>query len=69
MNRFETEFGDTGIQPGMPCKSGSLQAFDGRYRFQDRTFSITVWARDWEDAERYCKQHGLKLDGMIEEVL
>lgn len=69
MNRFETEFGDTGLTPGQPCVSGSLKAFDACYRFLDRSFSITVWARDWQDAERYCKEHGLRLDGQIEDVL
>lgn len=69
MSRLDTEFGDDGLKPGQPCKVGGLQAFGALYKFAGRTWSITVWAHTWEDAERYCADHSLKLDGQIEEVL
>lgn len=69
MNRLDTEFGDDGLRPGQACTDGRMRAFGALYRFDDRTWGITVWAYDWNDAERYCRYHGLKLDGQIEEVV
>jgi hypothetical protein len=68
-NRFETDFGDDGLKSGQPVIQCNLRAFDARYRFQDRTWSITVWARNWDEANRYAKEHGLQIDGQVDSVM
>jgi len=60
ISRFEVDLGNDGF--GEPS---GLKAFGALYRFMDRTWSITIWARDWAEARRWCKRHGLKLDGLI----
>lgn len=65
-HRFETEFGDDGMSPGSNPVQGRLRAFAALYRFQGRMFGLVVWARDWHDARRYAREHGMKIDGQIE---
>jgi hypothetical protein len=59
-SRFETDFGNDGYD-----QPSRLKAFGGRYRFNGRTYSITVWAIDWKDAEDWGRRHGLQIDGQI----
>lgn len=61
INRLETDFGDDGSAD----PPGRLKAFSAFHRFDGRTWGITVWARDWQDAAEYCARHNLKLDGLI----
>ncbi len=60
--RFKTAFGNDCSEE---LRSGHLAAFSGLCRFQDRTWGITVWARDIQDAKAWCKYHGLTFDGRI----
>lgn len=60
--------GDTFGETGLGEASG-LTPFDAYYRFADRTFSIVIWARDWEDAQWYCDEHGMRLEGEIDGVM
>mgnify|MGYP003328843798 CR=1 FL=1 len=62
MNRLETAFGNDGFDD----PPGRLLPFSARYRFDDRTFGLIVWARDWEDAFQYARQHRLHIDGKID---
>ena len=62
MNRLETEFGN--VNQWTP-----LRTFIAYYRFDDRTWSIHVWARDWAEADAYCKAHSMENTGeLIEEI-
>ena len=61
INRLETFFGETGIHDG-ECE---LKPFGGRYRFDNRTWSIVVWAQDWNSARQYAYQHNMTIDGQI----
>jgi hypothetical protein len=56
------------MNPGSDPRQGRLRAFGGLHRFAGRTWSIVVWAYDWADARRYCRDHGLRLDGQLEGV-
>lgn len=62
MNRLETEFGNDGSRED---NFGDLRPFGARYRFSGRTWAITVWAVGWQEARKYCRRHGLTLDGEI----
>ena len=61
-NRLQTVFGNV-------RNDSQLTAFVAYYRFQDRTYSIRVWAHDWPDAERYCTAHGMRLMGKLVEEM
>lgn len=61
MNRLETYFGDQG-QHDEPCR---LKPYSARYRFEGRTFGLTIWAVDEPDATLHCRQFGLVFDGEI----
>lgn len=64
MNRLDTYFGNDGLG-----EESRLKPFAGLYHFCNRTFSITIWAINFIDAEKYCLEHGLNLDGQIIERL
>lgn len=61
MNRLETLFGKTGVED----KISSLKPFGARYRFDNRTWGLVVWAHDWSAAAEYAKEHCLEIDGLI----
>jgi hypothetical protein len=68
VNRFDSELGDCGLSNGPAFKQGNLMAFGAIYIFMGRKWGITVWAKDWEDADYYCARHGLRLEGEIVKV-
>ncbi|HBJ87128.1 MAG TPA: hypothetical protein DDZ88_25365 [Verrucomicrobiales bacterium] len=61
-SRFETDLGNDGFAAN---DTRTLRAFAARHRFQGRTFSITIYAKDWSDALTWCRYHHLVLDGQI----
>jgi len=69
MNRFETWFGDNGLVQGRQDLGQRLRPYGARYRFMDRTWGIVVWAYSWDEANWYARSHGMKIDGLITDVL
>jgi hypothetical protein len=67
-NRLDTQFGDTGLAEGEQTHIG-LRPFGARYRFQDRTFALTIWAYSYADASRQALDLHATLDGEITDVL
>jgi hypothetical protein len=50
---------------GFDDPRGELRPFGAIYLFIGRKWGITVWARNWEEAERHCASHGMRMDGEI----
>lgn len=72
MNRLETFFGNTGVETekdGSVVKGGNLSAFSSTYMFLGLKWSITVWAKNWKDAQDHCDEHGLTLEGKLDSLL
>lgn len=65
-NRLETDFGEDGLKAYFNGLDPThLKPFSSHYSFSNRTWSITIWAKDWNDAKSYCSSHSLKLDGIV----
>jgi hypothetical protein len=67
--RLNTPFGDTGLAEGEQPQTTGLRPFGARYRFQDRTFTLTLWAYSYADASRQALALHATLDGEITDVL
>lgn len=59
MGRFNTPFGNVNDT------FTRLRSYVAYYRFDDKTWSIRVWAHNWNEAQSYCQAHGLKLTGCL----
>lgn len=54
-------FGNDALQD----KRKRLRPFSGLWIRNGVKIGITVWAFDWKDAQEWCDNHSLKLDGEI----
>lgn len=67
MNRLETTFGDDGLDNSEEVCQGNLRAFSALYRFDGRTWGITIWETTTINAMKYCREHGMEYGGRIEQ--
>lgn len=56
---------DSSLKPGDNLQKGNLFPFDAHYKFDEKTYSTTIWAKDFASANELCAKAGLTNEGQI----